>query len=151
MAPIPAAAVQQPQSVATSAPPSSEAPSPSRTELGDGALLTRRDSLGRSKYTGIELTLSRKLSKNFTLEGTGEVSRNQIKYGSAMASGTRSGVIVSGHANLDWRLSDKDFLQVNITARGKRMMAQGHRLPSANVNLGRTSGHDPGCGPSSRR
>lgn len=106
------------------------------TELGDGALLTRRDSLGRSKYTGIELTLSRKLSKNFTLEGTGEVSRNQIKYGSAMASGTRSGVIVSGHANLDWRLSGKDFLQVNITARGKRMMAQGHRLPSANVNLG---------------
>lgn len=106
------------------------------TDLGDGALLTSRDSLGRSRYAGIELVLSRKLSRALNLEWTSEVSRSEIEYGAATQRETRSDWILSGHANLDWRLSDKDVLQINLTARGKRLMAQGHRLPSANLNLG---------------
>lgn len=106
------------------------------TDLGNGVLLTSRDGLGRSRYAGVELVLSRKLARNLSFNGSGEVSRSEIEYVDLARRDSRSGWIVSGRANLDWRITDKDFLQVNLTARGASLMAQGHRLPSANLNLG---------------
>lgn len=99
-------------------------------------LLTTQDNLGRSAATGIDIAASGKLSRVVSWRLSGTLSRNSIDPGNLGFAAP--GAILTGTAKggIDLKLSSRDLVQVSANYNGKRLIAQGYRLPSANVNIG---------------
>lgn len=106
------------------------------SDLGNGVLLTRKENAGRARSLGLELVASRRIGKSMAFNISGNASRDEITSVVAGREETRSGTTLAGRSNLNWQLSPKDLLQFNLVARGKTLLPQGYRRPSANLNLG---------------
>jgi outer membrane receptor protein involved in Fe transport len=105
-------------------------------DLGGGVFLTTRENLGESRSGGLELVANGKVNKKISYNVSGNAYWNEIDASSLGFAGRRSAWSLGGRANLNWQVTDKDFLQVNGSMMGKRLTAQGYRKPSGIVNLG---------------
>jgi hypothetical protein len=61
---------------------------------------------------------------------------NQVDAANQSFAAKRSAVGYTGKASIDYALTSKDFVQISASYSGKRLTAQGHRLPISTVNLG---------------
>jgi len=104
--------------------------------LGGGVLLTTKQNLGHSRAGGLELVANGKLNAKLSYNVSGNLFWNEIDASSLGFRDTRSGYAVSGRANLNWTITDKDFAQLNASLNGKRLTPQGYVEPSGIVNLG---------------
>jgi hypothetical protein len=105
-------------------------------DLGGGALLTTRENLGESRAGGLELVANGKLNRKLSYNVSGNVFWNEIDASSLGFTDKRSAYAVSGRANLNWTITDKDLAQINAALNGKRLTPQGYSKPSGVVNLG---------------
>lgn len=75
-----------------------------------------------------------------TAGSVGDVLRNlpsvEVDAANLGFAARRSAVGYTGKASLDYALTPRDMLQVSVSYSGKRLTAQGHRLPSSSVKLG---------------
>ncbi|WP_291876120.1 TonB-dependent receptor [Caulobacter sp.] len=106
------------------------------SDLGDGVLLTRKENAGRSRNLGLELVASRRVGKSMAFNISGNASWDEIAWTLNGREEKRSGATVGGRSNLNWQIGPKDLLQLNLVARGRTLLPQGYRRPSANLNLG---------------
>jgi outer membrane receptor protein involved in Fe transport len=106
------------------------------TDVGNSVLLTTNENLTRSKDAGLELVASGKLPHGFSYNVSGNVYWNEID-GSALGfTQTRSDTTEAGRASINWQADTNDFLQVNVSARGRTLTPQGFTETKPTVNLG---------------
>jgi outer membrane receptor protein involved in Fe transport len=105
--------------------------------IGDGVALQTRENIGTFQAAGLELVANGKLPGKVTYNASVNAGWSQIDASDlGFGSRDRSGYSAGGRASLNWQASDKDFLQIQGFAYGKRLLPQGHSAPQAIVNIG---------------
>ncbi len=106
------------------------------TDLGNGVLKQQRQNVGHQRNGGFELAAANKLTPkityNFSIDGYWtEVSAPNLGF-----TQTRSAITGFGRANVNWQVTPKDFLQLNLFANGKNLAPQGYTSPTYSGNVG---------------
>ncbi len=96
--------------------------------LGAGVLLTTQDNLGTSTSAGTEFSGHGKIGKSLAYGVSGNLFYNAIDAANIGIVGTRSIVSATAKANVDYKVTPKDLLQLTVNYAGKRLLAQGYRL-----------------------
>jgi hypothetical protein len=79
---------------------------------------------------------SGKLGAKLTYNLSADLYWTQIAAPGLGYAQAQSAVTGFGRANLNWQLTPKDFLQLNVFANGKVVYPQGYGAPSASGNIG---------------
>lgn len=103
-------------------------------DLGGGVFLNTKANLAESRSGGVELVVTRRLSKTLTASLNTNLGWNEI--GGTAGFPKRSGFTPSGFASLNWQATAKDFVQLNGFVQGKRLTPQGYRAATGMLNLG---------------
>jgi len=106
-------------------------------DIGGGVFVTTRENIGKSRSAGLELVANGKLGRKVSYNVSGNLFWSEIDAASlGFGSAQRDTVTTFGRANLNWTVTDKDFVQVNAFMNGKRLTPQGYFQPTAMLNLG---------------
>jgi outer membrane receptor protein involved in Fe transport len=105
-------------------------------DLGGGVFLTTRQNLGESRNGGLELVANSRFTKTLTFNVSSNLYWNEIEARALGFTQAQSGWTISGRANVNWTVTPKDFVQLNVGAQGKQLTPQGFREVSPIVNLG---------------
>ncbi len=107
-----------------------------RTFIADNVLLTTRQNGEGSHASGLEFTVSGKLTPSLTLNSSGNLARSQ------QTTQDDSGVLVSRSANslsgrvrLNYAYSAATQVQMALQMQGKTLSGQGYRSPNNTFNL----------------
>jgi outer membrane receptor protein involved in Fe transport len=106
-----------------------------KTLLGTATLNTTQN-LGDDRSGGIELAASGKLNRSLGYNLSANLFYDEIDAANLGFVDKRSAFTREGKAALNWRLGEKDRLQINIIATGKQPTPQGYQLGSTSVDLG---------------
>jgi len=98
--------------------------------------LETSENLGDNRSGGLEITASGKLGGSFSYNLATDVFYDEIDATNLGFSGTRSTITRDGKAALNWRLGERDRLQINLATMGRRLTPQGYRLGSSTMDLG---------------
>jgi outer membrane receptor protein involved in Fe transport len=106
------------------------------TSLPNAVTLQTTVNAGAVRRAGAEWTLSNKLtskiSYNFSIDAYWiQLSAANLGFGQAQSS-----VASFGRANLNWQITRKDFLQINLWANGKNLLPQGYAAGVYSGNIG---------------
>lgn len=93
-------------------------------------------NLGESLSGGLEFSMAARLGERVDYNLSGNVFYNQIDAANLGFSGRRSTYTADVKAAINWRMSEKDTLQVNAASLGRRVTPQGHRPGNATLDLG---------------
>ncbi len=99
-------------------------------------LLTTEENLGQASTGGAELSGSGKLWKGLSYNLDGNLFYTEIDAANLGLPERRSLVTYSAKASLDWKPNASDTFQVSGYASGRRLSADGWRLPTGAVNVG---------------
>lgn len=99
-------------------------------------LLTTKENLGKGVSGGVELSANGKLAGALNYNLSANIAYNQIDAANLALAAKRSAIGYTGKASVDYALTPQDFFQVSGSYSGKRLTAQGHRLPFGSVNFG---------------
>ena len=91
---------------------------------------------GSSQNGGLEVALSNKLTPNLSYSLSADAYWTAISARNLGFTQGLDAVTGFGRANLNWRLSPKDFLQLNLFVNGKTLLPQGYVAPIASGNIG---------------
>jgi outer membrane receptor protein involved in Fe transport len=99
-------------------------------------LLTTQDNLGSSTAIGSEFAVDGKAGPSLSFGLSGNLFYNSIDAGNLGIAGSRSVVSVTGKGNLEYKITSRDLIQLTANYTGRRLLAQGYRLPTASANIG---------------
>ncbi|TFW34907.1 TonB-dependent receptor [Massilia horti] len=106
------------------------------TFVGDNVLLTRPENLGGSRSSGMEFTVSGRLTPAFTVNASGNLARSeQRQFDTGGADVTRTASSLSGRVRLNYQLSPANQVQLMLHGQGKTLTGQGYREPTRTANL----------------
>ncbi|MDB5453644.1 MAG: TonB-dependent receptor, partial [Caulobacteraceae bacterium] len=105
-------------------------------DLGDGVLLAQRANAGERQNAGLELVKAGKLNAKLTYNLSANLYWSRIRSPNLGFNADRSGTTGFGRANLNWQVTPKDFVQLNLFANGKTFYPQGYGAPTASGNIG---------------
>jgi outer membrane receptor protein involved in Fe transport len=105
-------------------------------DLGGGVFLTTRQNLGESRNGGLELVANSKVGKALSFNVSANLYWNEIEARALGFTEPQSAWTISGRANVNWTVTPKDFVQLNVGAQGKQLTPQGYREVAPLVNLG---------------
>jgi len=106
------------------------------SELEPGVFLNRPENLGDSRSTGLELVANGSLHPKLRYSASLTYADIEIDATGLPGSRDRSGDSLSGRLTLDWRPTDKDFLQVSGLWGARQIQAQGETESEPLLNLG---------------
>ena len=107
-----------------------------RQFISDTVLLTTRENGGGSHASGLEFTVSGKLTPSLTLNTSGNLARSeQSSRDLTGADITRSATSLSGRARLNYQFDSATQLQAALQMQGKTLTGQGYREPNHTLNL----------------
>lgn len=99
-------------------------------------LLTTHENLATRRSGGLELTATTTLASQLSVNFSANAFRSEIDATNLGFSDRRSVVAWESKANLSWRPTKIDTLQLDANYSGRRLTAQGERLPVAFANVG---------------
>lgn len=99
-------------------------------------LLTTKENLGKSTSAGLEVSANGKAAGVLAYNLSANLFHNTVDAGNLGFNQTRSGVGYTLKASFDYTVSPRDLLQLSANYSGRRLNAQGYRLPAGAVNLG---------------
>lgn len=105
------------------------------TDLGNGSFLQTRANLGHQTNAGLELVLGNKLTPKLTYNLSANGYWTEIE-APGLGYASRSSFATYGRANLNWQVTPKDFVQINVFANGKSLLPQGYGKPTWSGNIG---------------
>jgi outer membrane receptor protein involved in Fe transport len=109
------------------------------SDLGSGVLLQERENAGYQANGGLELVYVNKLTSKLTYNLSADGYWSEISAPSLTAPvviQTQSTFTGFGRANLNYQVTPKDFLQVNLFVNGKALVPQGYIDPTVSGNIG---------------
>jgi outer membrane receptor protein involved in Fe transport len=106
------------------------------TDLGNGVLLQSRANLGQQSNTGIEWTMGNKLGPKLTYNLSLNAYQTAISGGALSFTSVTSAFTGFGRANLNWQVTPKDFVQLNVFANGRQLLPQAYIQPVVSGNIG---------------
>jgi outer membrane receptor for ferrienterochelin and colicin len=102
----------------------------------DGAILDRRANIGEFRTAGLELVASGSVGSTITYKLTGRLAWNEVSGAEGAGSYRRSAWTPSSQANVNWKITDHDFVQINAVQLGEDLSQQRRREAFSVVNLG---------------
>jgi outer membrane receptor protein involved in Fe transport len=106
------------------------------TFLSPTVLLTTRENGGTSHSSGLEFTVSGKLTPSLTLNTSGNLARSELTSRDLTGADiTRNASSLSGRARLNYQLDSATQLQAMLQMQGKMLTGQGYREPNRTLNL----------------
>lgn len=102
----------------------------------DGAILDRRANIGEFRTAGLELVASGSVGSTITYKLTGRFARTEVSGADESGSYRRSAWTPSSQANVNWKITDHDFVQINAVQLGEDLSQQRRREAFSVVNLG---------------
>lgn len=99
-------------------------------------LLTTKENLGRSTSAGLEVSANGKAAGVLAYTLSANLFHNTVDAGNLGLTQTRSGLGYTLKASFDYTAGPRDLLQLSASYSGRRLNAQGYRLPAGAVNLG---------------
>ncbi len=106
------------------------------SNLPDGTLLQQTANAGRRTDGGLELILADELTPRLTYSLTADAYWTELAAPNLGFAQVRRALAGFGRANLNWQVSPKDLLQINVFVNGKTLLPQGHVAPYASGNIG---------------
>jgi len=107
------------------------------TELASPTLIvTTHENLGSSTAVGVEGSAQGKLSRAVDYRLSGSVYRDEINASNLGYLRQQASVVADLKAGLDINVTKRDLLQIDSNYRGKRLTAQGYRLPFFVTDVG---------------
>jgi outer membrane receptor protein involved in Fe transport len=106
------------------------------TNLPDGTLLQQLANAGRQTTDGLEITFAKKLTPKLDYNFSADAYWSELAAPNLGLMQTRHAFTAFGRGNLNWRLTEKDFLQFNVFVNGKTLLPQGYVAPFASGNIG---------------
>lgn len=94
------------------------------------------ENLGKTLASGLELAAAGRIGPSVDYNLSGNLFYNEIDASNLGFAGSRSNYSADGKAALNWRMSDKDTIQINANALGRRVTPQGTRAGVASMDLG---------------
>lgn len=99
-------------------------------------LLTTEENLASSLSEGTEVIYSTPLGRSLTLNLSADAYESQVDATNLGYPGNRSALGWDAKLSTEWRTSKVDAVQFNLNYSGRRLTAQGFRLPNYVANLG---------------
>jgi len=99
-------------------------------------LLTTQENLSSNRSSGMELILATPLGHGVTLSLSTDGYDNEVNASNLGYPGNRSSIGWDAKMSAEWRPSKCDEFQLNLNYSGRRMTAQGYRLPNYVANIG---------------
>ncbi|NGZ84805.1 outer membrane beta-barrel family protein [Duganella aceris] len=107
-----------------------------RTFIGNNVLLTTKQNGEGSHSSGLEFTVSGKLTPSLTLNTSGNLARSeQTTQDSTGALVTRTANSLSGRARLNYQYNAANQIQMALQMMGKTLSGQGYRSPNHTFNM----------------
>ncbi|WP_409019716.1 TonB-dependent receptor domain-containing protein [Brevundimonas vesicularis] len=106
------------------------------SELEPGVFLSRPENLGSSRSMGLELVANGALMPKLRYNASLTYADIEIDATGLPQSRDRAGDSLSGRLTLDWRPTDRDFLQVSGVWAARQIQAQGETETEPLFNLG---------------
>jgi len=107
-----------------------------RTFIANNVLLTTKQNGEGSHSSGLEFTVSGKLTPSLTLNTSGNLARNQQRtQDSTGALITRQANSLSGRARLNYQYDAANQIQMALQMMGKTLSGQGYRSPNHTFNM----------------
>jgi outer membrane receptor protein involved in Fe transport len=104
--------------------------------IADNVLLTTRQNGEGSHSSGLEFTVTGKLTPTLTLNTSGNLMRSQQRSQDEAGNITsRTANSLSGRARLNYQLDTATQVQMALQMQGKTLSGQGYRSPNNTVNL----------------
>ena len=104
--------------------------------IADNVLLTTRQNGEGSHSSGLEFTVSGKLTPTLTLNTSGNLMRNQQRsQDEAGVITSRTANSLSGRARMNWQMTTATQVQLALQMQGKMLSGQGYRSPNNTVNM----------------
>lgn len=104
--------------------------------ISDTVLLSTRDNGPGSQSSGLEFTLSGKLTPKLNLNTSGNLARSEQRIlDQTGINNQRSATSLSGQLTLDYQATPDDRWQVALHTRGRTLTGLGYREPSTTVNF----------------
>jgi outer membrane receptor protein involved in Fe transport len=99
-------------------------------------LLTTQENLASNRSGGAEVVLASPVGRSLTVNLSANGYDSEVDASNLSYAGNRSTIALDAKANVDWRLSKDDDFQFAANFTGRRLTAQGYRLPNNVVNFG---------------
>ncbi|MDB6126726.1 MAG: TonB-dependent receptor [Verrucomicrobia bacterium] len=106
------------------------------SDIGNGVLLTTKENLSVSRFTGLELTANADVGKWLTFNASTNTYFNTIDASNLGFSSSKSDVSWIGKLGASFRLPAGTLLQFNTNYTSRRLTPQGTRQPTFVANLG---------------
>ena len=107
-----------------------------RTFIANNVLLTTKQNGEGSHSSGLEFTVSGKLTPSLTLNTSGNLARStQTTQDSTGALSTRTANSLSGRARLNYQYDAANQIQMALQMMGKTLSGQGYRSPNHTFNM----------------
>ncbi|MET0321113.1 MAG: outer membrane beta-barrel family protein [Duganella sp.] len=104
--------------------------------IDDNVLLTTRQNGEGSHSSGLEFTVSGKLTPTLTLNTSGNLMRSQQRsQDDAGVFTTRTANSLSGRARLNYQFAPTTQVQLALQMQGKTLSGQGYRSPNNTLNM----------------
>jgi outer membrane receptor protein involved in Fe transport len=99
-------------------------------------LLTTHENLASNQSGGLELVAATPLGPRLNVNLSSNAFYSQINASNLGFSGNRSTVAWDAKANVEWRPTKADLIQLVVNYSARRLTAQGYRLPTYYANIG---------------
>ncbi|MFZ6655744.1 TonB-dependent receptor domain-containing protein [Undibacterium sp. TJN19] len=107
-----------------------------RTLLPDGVLLTTLDNGGGSHISGLEFTLSGKVTPKFSINTSGNLLfGEQIYVNTAGQEVHHPSTSLSLRGRFNYQFTDDDNLQLSLNTQGRTASGEGYRQPNSTANF----------------
>jgi outer membrane receptor protein involved in Fe transport len=107
-----------------------------RTFIANNVLLTTRENGAGSHASGLEFTVTGKLTPSLTLNSSGNLARNQqTTQDDTGVYTTRTANSLSGRVRLNYQYNTANQFQMALQMQGKTLSGQGYRSPNHTLNL----------------
>ncbi|MFZ6873198.1 TonB-dependent receptor domain-containing protein [Undibacterium sp. Di27W] len=104
--------------------------------LSDGILLTTPENGGGSHTSGLEFTLSGKVTPKFSINTSGNLLFGEQTYvNTAGQEVRRPANSLSVRGRFNYQLTDDDHLQLSINTQGRTVSGEGYRQPNSTANF----------------
>ncbi|MEM8515861.1 TonB-dependent receptor [Janthinobacterium sp. CAN_S7] len=104
--------------------------------ISDNVLLTTRENGEGSHSSGLEFSVSGKLTPALTLNTSGNLARSEQTSSDDLGNrSTRTANALSGRARLNYQINPANQLQLALQMQGKTLSGQGYRSPNNTLNL----------------